>query len=592
MLSIERAEAGASANALIAHQIDFHVGLFDFIKRRRLTQQGLSSGKRRRTQADGSMVDSLDRSMVLRYSIYGGFMAIFCLLVLEASRSFGPTLEGGPGILVALLMLVMVVVAFEMSHGKVARRNSQVLLLFGGLVVHLATIRGVAVFVDANSSFGDSLRLLLIPFALAPLVHSVLLGKQVGLFSAVVVSMLGCLLVPEGSVLTYLVVSLMAGLTAVFVTLEVRKRGRLLRAGLYVGIIALALSYAFDLISIRPLMSGSIGAWEAFGVHSAVVFGVGLLTGMIVSGLLPIVEGAFGITSDISWLELSDLNHRLLRRMQLEAPGTFHHSLVVASLSEAAAESIGANAMICRVCSYFHDIGKLNKPEYFIENQGDENPHDALTPTMSALIIVAHVKDGVDLALKYKLNSRIIDVITEHHGDSLVYYFYRKAQDQRRMEEEKVAEGLENEEDLPNVDEKNFRYPGPSPKTKESGIVSLADAVESASRSLQKPTPQKIRGLIDEITFNRLKDGQLDDCGLTVSELRAVRESFSKTLRSMLHSRIDYPKQGKKAERKNGGDGPGSDSGLGRGRNGGSEQRKVVPVEELEKQRRKIAGDS
>jgi len=538
------------------------------------------------------VVDSLDRSAVLKFSIYGGFAAIFSLLILVASRGSGTGPEAGHGILVGLLLLSMIVMAFEMSHQEVVRRNSQVLLVFVGLAIHLAVIRAATVFVDTNN-FHESLSLFFIPFALAPLVHSVLLGKDVGLFSTMAVSILGCFLVPGDRVLSYLVFSFMAGLTAVFVTQEVRKRGRVLRAGLYVGIMVLIIAYAFDLISIRPLFSGGIAEWEVFGINSAVAFGTGLLTGMIVSGLLPIVEGLFGITSDISWLELSDLNHRLLRRMQLEAPGTFHHSLVVASLSEAAAESIGANAMICRVCSYFHDIGKLTKPEYFIENQGDENPHNALTPTMSALIIVAHVKDGVDLALKHKLNPRIIDVITEHHGDSLVYYFYRKAQEQRKMEEEKVAEGLENEEDLPNIDGENFHYPGPTPRTKESGIISLADAVESASRSLQKPTPQKIRALIDEIVFNRLKDGQLDGCGLTVSELRSVRESFAKTLRSMLHSRIDYPKQGKKAERKHSGDGgPSSDLGRRGWAMDEADRRKVVSVEELEKHRRKASGDS
>ena len=156
---------------------------------------------------------------------------------------------------------------------------------------------------------------------------------------------------------------------------------------------------------------------------------------MIVSGLLPLFESSFNLTTDISWLELSDLNHKLLRRMQLQAPGTFHHSMVVASLAEAAAEEIGANPMMCRVCSYFHDIGKLQKPAYFIENQGESNPHDSLTPTMSALVIIAHVKDGVDMAIKGKLNPRIIDVIREHHGTSLVYFFYRKAEEQRKLEE-------------------------------------------------------------------------------------------------------------------------------------------------------------
>jgi putative nucleotidyltransferase with HDIG domain len=273
------------------------------------------------------------------------------------------------------------------------------------------------------------------------------------------------------------------------------------------------------------------------------------MTAMLISGLLPIFEGVFHLTTDISWLELSDLNHKLLRQMQLEAPGTFHHSLVVAALAEAAAEKIGANAPMCRVCSYFHDVGKLKKPGYFIENQHDgaENPHDTLTPTMSSLIIIAHVKDGVDLAVKHKLNPRIIDVIQEHHGDSLVYFFYRRAQEQKKAEMEKVDRRLENPEDLPVVEEKNFRYPGPRPSTRESGIIALADTIESASRSLKKPTPAKIRAMVDDLVHAKINDSQLDDCPLTLRELAIVKESFSTTLRSMLHSRIDYPKDDDRA---------------------------------------------
>ena len=250
------------------------------------------------------------------------------------------------------------------------------------------------------------------------------------------------------------------------------------------------------------------------------------------------------MTTEISWLELSDLNHRLLRRMQLEAPGTFHHSLVVAALAEAAAETIGANAVMARACAYFHDIGKLVKPQYFIENQGEmmDNPHDQLTPTMSALVIIAHVKDGVDLALKHKLNRRIIEVIREHHGDTLVQFFHRKAQEQRKTELEKVSKGLEDPQDLPKIDEKSFRYPGPRPRSRESGIISLADPVESASRALQKPTPAKVRAMIEEIVQGRLAEGQLDQCELSLRELAAVKECFAVTLRSMMHTRIDYPK--------------------------------------------------
>ncbi|MCH2329976.1 MAG: HDIG domain-containing protein [Roseibacillus sp.] len=237
--------------------------------------------------------------------------------------------------------------------------------------------------------------------------------------------------------------------------------------------------------------------------------------------------------------------------------------------------------MMCRVCSYFHDIGKLKKPAYFIENQGESNPHDALTPTMSALVIIAHVKDGVDMAIKNKLNPRIVDVIREHHGDSLVYYFYKKAEEQRRLEQEKVEEGLENPEDLPVVDAKNFRYPGPTPQTRESGVISLADAVESAARTLKKPTPGKIKSLVDEIVFGRIKEGQLDNCGLTVRDLKKTRESFTKTLQSMMHSRIDYPKREKSAVAEVADDAT-----------SGGKVKNVVPVEELEKHRRKVSGES
>jgi putative nucleotidyltransferase with HDIG domain len=279
------------------------------------------------------------------------------------------------------------------------------------------------------------------------------------------------------------------------------------------------------------------------GAQSALAVGNGIVTAMVVGGALPILEHLFQITTDISWLEASDLNHPLLRRLTLEAPGTYHHSLVVANLAESAAEAIGANATLCRVCSYFHDIGKLVKPEYFTENMSFErNPHDDLAPTMSALIIIAHVKEGVDLALKYKLNQRIIDIIQEHHGTSLVYYFYKRALQQA---EDARAGGKimkMREDDIPEVREESFRYPGPKPQTKESAIISLADMVEGASRSLEKPTPQKIEQFIAELIDQRVADHQLDECELTLGELKTIAERFRFTLTTMLHTRIAYPK--------------------------------------------------
>jgi putative nucleotidyltransferase with HDIG domain len=198
---------------------------------------------------------------------------------------------------------------------------------------------------------------------------------------------------------------------------------------------------------------------------------------------------------------------------------------------------------MCRVSAYFHDIGKLSKPEYFIENMDPEaNPHDDLTPRMSALVIIAHVKDGVDLAIKNNLNSRIIDVIEQHHGTSLAYYFYRQALDQKAEVERLVKLGKSKEDDVPQVSEETFRYPGPRPQFKEAAIISLADAVESASRTLEKPNASRIETMIDEIVQGRMMDGQLDECDLTISELARIKASFAKTLLSMMHGRIKYQK--------------------------------------------------
>jgi cyclic-di-AMP phosphodiesterase PgpH len=387
---------------------------------------------------------------------------------------------------------------------------------------------------------------LIMPYAFAPLVLSVLLGRHHGLYAAFFVSLWSSILFgPIDAPL--LVTSLISGFTAVSLTLQVRRRGQLVRAGFCVGLAIWLLSLTFGLIGPINWFYPTANDWGMIGFQSALAIGNGILTATLVGGALPILENLFQITTDISWLEASDLNHPLLRRMTIEAPGTYHHSLVVANLAEAAAEAIGANATLCRVCAYFHDVGKLVKPEYFTENMSFErNPHDDLAPTMSALIIIAHVKEGVDLALKYRLNQRIIDIIQEHHGTSIVRYFYQRALQQH---EDARAGGKImklREDDIPEVKEESFRYGGPKPQTKESAIVSLADTVESASRSLEKPTPQKIETLVNELIEERISDRQLDDCDLTLGELKIIAERFRFTLLMMLHSRIAYPKPGQK----------------------------------------------
>ena len=519
------------------------MGFLNALKRWRLARQGLSSGKKRRVHSENPVIQALEESFWVKLSLYATFVAATAVLVIQAP--IDSTFYGNPvkGALYSSVIALTALVLFHQGGSRACQRNSRVVLVLGGLIGHLAVVR-LILLIPVSSAFPEAFSFLFVPFALVPMLHGVLLGRSIGSFSSVYVSFIGCLFVDRQDVLGFMIISLVSGMTAVLLTDQIRKRVQLLRAGLYVGAVTLLLALILGRLDISSAFGpAAVDGLQLLGKGSAVVFGTGLLTALLISGLLPAFEGFFRLTTDISWLELSDLNHKLLRQMQLEAPGTFHHSLVVASLSEAAAEKIGANAPLCRVCSYFHDVGKLKKPTYFIENQhdGEENPHDALTPTMSALIIIAHVKDGIDLAVKNKLNPRIIDVIQEHHGDSLVAYFYRRAQEQKRAEMEKVDRRLENPEDLPQIGEKNFRYPGPRPSTRESAIISLADGIESASRCLQKPTPAKIRQLVEDIVRSRLNDNQLDECPLTIQELAAVKDSFASTLRSMLHSRIDYP---------------------------------------------------
>ena len=515
------------------------------------------------------MTESLESSLGVRIGLYGVLALVAGWLVTTVP---GGTFEGEilAGWTVTLVILAAAIVIFHFNYPATSGRSSKTFLVIGGLLAELFLIRGVMALDPAHG-------MLVIPVALIPIFHSVLIGQRVGTFSAIFSSILGALLMEPGHAMQFLAFALVASYTGVIATRRVKKRGRLLRAGFYVGIVSVVLGILFGDISIAGLLGGPNACQDCLA-QVAMAFGVGLLTGMAVSAVLPILEGVFLVTTEISWLEMSDLNHKLLKRMQLEAPGTFHHSLMVAQLAEAAAEAVGANSSMCRVCAYFHDIGKLKKPLYFVENQSEGNPHDDLTPTMSALVIVAHVKDGVDMAIKEKLAPEIIDVIQEHHGDSLVYYFYRKAQEQQSKQEGDVEEGHPSDEDIVEVDRKNFTYPGPVPQSRESGIISLADAVESASRSIEKPNPTKIRALVDDIVLSRIKDGQLDDCGLTLNDVKVIREVFSKTLRSMLHTRIAYPEEKKKKAKK-----PATKKVSDKAKD---EAQNVVSVEEVERQRK------
>jgi len=507
--------------------------MFDFLKRDKLVKQGFSCGKTRRKPASMEFLHSLETSVGCRYAILAIFLAALAGLLIT-----GNSPEPAKRFFVGALVFCAALGQLWINHSDAWQKNSRLALIFGICIVHLGLIKIGQVLVR-DGFFENNVAFFTIPFAFGPLIFSVLLGKNYGMFGAIFLSIWGAVLYRNDFL--FLVISLITGFIAVYITQQVRRRSRLIRAGIYVGLATWLIGLAFGIIPIAWESMGNT-EWKTVGIQSLIAVSTGFLTAVLVSGLLPVLEQGFGITTDISWLELADLNHPLLKRLTMEAPGTYHHSLVVANLAADAAEVVGANAAMCRVCAYFHDVGKLVKPEYFTENmRTDRNPHDDLAPTMSALVIIAHVKEGVDLAVRCNLNPQIINVIRQHHGTSLVWYFYKRA---KQQEEDARAGGkIMNirDEDIPEVREESFRYGGPKPQFRESGIISLADMVESASRSLTKPTPQRVEQLVHDLIDKRIEDRQLDECGLTLGEIRKIAESFIHTLKAMMHSRIAYP---------------------------------------------------
>lgn len=296
-------------------------------------------------------------------------------------------------------------------------------------------------------------------------------------------------------------------------------RSRILQSGLLVAIVNLLVILSFYLIRNSPFPSLEFGYDGLMGVAS------GVAASIFTIGLLPFFEAGFNILSTMKLIELSNPNHPLIRKILTEAPGTYHHSVMVANLAESACESIGANGLLARVACYYHDIGKTNRPKFFIENQINiENPHDQISPVASKNIIISHVTDGVKMLKKAKLPKEIVDVAEQHHGTTLLKFFYHKA--------------IENGE---NVTEEEFRYPGPRPTTKEAAIINMADSVEAAVRSKNNPTPEEIKEVVKGIIRDRLQDGQLNHCDITLKEIETVANSFCETLNGIFHSRIEYP---------------------------------------------------
>jgi putative nucleotidyltransferase with HDIG domain len=367
----------------------------------------------------------------------------------------------------------------------------------------------------------------LIPLTVTALILTIAYNPPFALLMSLSLTL--AMIVTLGGSLNDLLVAMGGQATAILTLRGVRTRTRLVEVGIIAGVAYLAMTVATELYTGQT--------WSLIVSDSAWALVWGALAGFLVSGLLPLVERCFAIVTDVSLLELGDGSHPLLQELVRRAPGTYTHSMTVATLAEPCAEAIGANPLLARVGSYFHDIGKMLKPQYFIENQTGENRHDSLEPALSTLIIIGHVKDGVALAEQYRLPRPIIDFIQQHHGTTLVEYFYREA---LRIHESQTNMPVRLD-GQPHPLEPTFRYPGPKPQTRENGIVMLADAVESSSRALSVPTPGSLRKLVHDLLMKRLLDGQFEESGLTLTELHQIEETLCKGLIALYHSRIKYP---------------------------------------------------
>ncbi len=356
-----------------------------------------------------------------------------------------------------------------------------------------------------------------VPLAAAPMIICVFMGLGGALPFAVLTAVAAAVVFKNN--LAVLVFFLIIGSMGAYWIQSCRERKVFVMAGAKTGLLAAALATAVS------VYTGHF-TWPNLAWSMLFAFLGGMGSGLIAAGIVPLVEMAFGYTTDITLLELANLDRPILRQLMIEAPGTYHHSVIVGSMAEAAAAEIGANPLLAKVTGYYHDIGKINKPQYFIENQRNgKNKHDKLAPSMSSLILVSHIKEGVELARQHKLATVIVDGIHSHHGTSLIRFFYEKA---------KQLKGADM------VREEDFRYPGPKPRTREAALVMLADAVEAASRTLDNPTPARIKGLVKSLIDRILSDGQLDECEITLKDLHAIAVSFNTILNGIHHNRIEY----------------------------------------------------
>lgn len=363
-----------------------------------------------------------------------------------------------------------------------------------------------------------------IPVAAGSMLVALLFDVHLALVFSFVVSLISAVVIRETSL--FPVFAFCGSLVGAFSVMKCTKRTDLIRAGLRVGTVNMLIVAGINLFQQTFFTGENL-------YHLFFAFMGGIVVSTIVSGALPALESAFDIATDIRLLELLDMNQPLLKSLLLSAPGTYHHSIIVGNLAEAAAEAIGVNPLTARVASFYHDVGKVNRPEFFIENQAaGPNPHDRLPPDNSARIITSHTRDGVELAREHRLPPFIIDVIAQHHGTSVLTYFHEKAK-------EKLAK--ENPKEGQTVNSSDYRYEGPRPHSRIAAIIMLADACEAAVRALPEPTPDRIATIVNRVITNKFIDDQLNDCDLTLKDLQTITTSIKHTLCGIFHQRIDYP---------------------------------------------------
>jgi len=391
----------------------------------------------------------------------------------------------------------------------------QFVLIRFGLIISDAIARAFPVLSAQDCFYA-------IPFVTGSMLAAILINDRISILFSVFVAFITAFLFDTRIIMP--LYSFMGSLFAVYQISNARQRSTFFMTGLILGCVNGVMIFALHLFTVNSF------DWK-FLVNLLMGMIGGMASGIIASGILPLFESLFKFTTDIKLLELGNLNQPIFQRMIIETPGTYHHSIIVASLVESAAESIGANALLAKVSAYYHDIGKMAKPQYFIENQlAGENKHDKLSPKMSSLIILAHVKDGCEFATQLKLGNPIINIIRQHHGTSLVTFFYDKAK-------------RDPDANINTLSDSDFRYPGPKPQTKEAGLVLLGDVIEASSRTLADPTPARINNLVHERIERIFLDGQLDECELTLRDLNKIAESFIRILTGIFHQRISYPEQ-------------------------------------------------